>query len=93
VRVALADAVALFRAGLTSLLTESGITVTAAVGSSEQLLAAVDRDSPDAAIIDIRMPPTHTTGQRRVARSRALSECRSGCRGRRSRRLGCRGRR
>jgi len=61
VRVALADDAVLFRAGLASLLTEAGITVTAAAGSSEELLAAVDRDPPDAAIIDIRMPPTHTT--------------------------------
>jgi len=60
-RVAIAEDAVLFRAGLASLLTDAGITVTASVGSAEELLAAIDRDPPDAAIIDIRMPPTHTT--------------------------------
>ena len=60
-RVALADDALLFRAGLSSLLGGAGITVTAAVGSAEELLGAVDRDPPDAVIVDIRMPPSHTT--------------------------------
>jgi DNA-binding NarL/FixJ family response regulator len=60
-RVAIAEDAVLFRAGLASLLTDAGVTVTASVGSAEELLAAIDRDPPDAAIIDIRMPPTHTT--------------------------------
>jgi DNA-binding NarL/FixJ family response regulator len=60
-RVAIADDAVLFRAGLASLLAGAGITVTASVGSAEELLAAVGRDPPDAAILDIRMPPTHTT--------------------------------
>jgi DNA-binding NarL/FixJ family response regulator len=60
-RVALAEDAVLFRAGLSSLLGGAGITVTAAVGSAEELLGAVDRDPPDAVIVDIRMPPSHTT--------------------------------
>jgi DNA-binding NarL/FixJ family response regulator len=60
-RVAIADDAVLFRAGLSSLLRSAGFTVTAALGSAAELLAAVGRDPPDAAIIDIRMPPTHTT--------------------------------
>jgi DNA-binding NarL/FixJ family response regulator len=60
-RVAIADDAVLFRAGLASLLSDAGITVTASVGSAEELLRAVERDPPDAAIVDIRMPPTHTT--------------------------------
>jgi DNA-binding NarL/FixJ family response regulator len=60
-RVAIAEDAVLFRAGLASLLTDAGITVTTSVGSAGELLAAIDRDPPDAAIIDIRMPPTHTT--------------------------------
>ena len=60
-RVAIAEDAVLFRAGLASLLTDAGITITASVGSAGELLAAIDRDAPDAAIIDIRMPPTHTT--------------------------------
>ena len=60
-RVVLAEDAVLFRAGLSSLLGGAGITVTAAVGSAEELLGAVDRDPPDAVIVDIRMPPSHTT--------------------------------
>jgi DNA-binding NarL/FixJ family response regulator len=60
-RVAIADDAVLFRAGVASVLTDAGITVTASVGSAEELLRAVARDPPDAAIVDIRMPPTHTT--------------------------------
>jgi DNA-binding NarL/FixJ family response regulator len=60
-RVAIADDAVLFRAGVASVLTDAGITVTASVGSAEELLRAVERDPPDAAIVDIRMPPTHTT--------------------------------
>jgi DNA-binding NarL/FixJ family response regulator len=60
-RVAIADDALLFRAGVASLLTDAGMTVTASVGSAEELLRAVERDPPDAAIVDIRMPPTHTT--------------------------------
>jgi DNA-binding NarL/FixJ family response regulator len=44
-----------------SLLTNAGMTVTASVGSADELLSAVERDPPDTAIVDIRMPPTHTT--------------------------------
>lgn len=60
-RIAIADDAVLFREGLASLLTGAGMTVTASVGTAEALLAAVDRDPPDAAIVDIRMPPTQTT--------------------------------
>jgi DNA-binding NarL/FixJ family response regulator len=60
-RVAIADDAVLFRAGVASVLTDAGMTVTASVGSADELLRAVERDPPDAAIVDIRMPPTHTT--------------------------------
>jgi DNA-binding NarL/FixJ family response regulator len=60
-RVAIADDAVLFRAGVASVLTDAGMTVTASVGSAEELLRAVEREPPDAAIVDIRMPPTHTT--------------------------------
>ena len=60
-RVAIADDAVLFRAGLASLLTDRGFTVTAAVGTAEELIGAIARDPPDTAIVDIRMPPTHTT--------------------------------
>jgi len=60
-RIAIADDAVLFRAGVASVLSDAGMTVTASVGSAEELLRAVERDPPDAAIVDIRMPPTHTT--------------------------------
>src|ERR671931_227905 len=60
-RVAIADDAVLFRAGVASVLTDAGMTVIASVGSAEELLRAVEREPPDAAIVDIRMPPTHTT--------------------------------
>jgi len=60
-RVAIAEDSLLFRAGLASVLTTAGHTVTASVSSAEELIAAVNGDPPDAAIIDIKMPPTHTT--------------------------------
>jgi hypothetical protein len=55
-RVAIADDAVLFRAGVASRLTNAGITVTASVGSAEELLREVERDPPDAAIVDIRRP-------------------------------------
>ncbi len=60
-RVAIAEDSLLFRAGLASVLTTAGHMVTASVGSADELIAAVIGDPPDAAIIDIKMPPTHTT--------------------------------
>lgn len=60
-RIAVADDAVLFRAGLVSLLTDAGMMVTASVGTAEELLRAVERDPPDAVIVDIRMPPTQTT--------------------------------
>lgn len=66
-RIAIADDVVLFRAGLASLLNEAGMTVTASVGTAEELLAAVDHDPPDGVIVDIRMPPTQTTEGLRAA--------------------------
>lgn len=60
-RVAIAEDSLLFRTGLASVLTTAGHTVIASVGSAEELIAAVNGDPPDAAIIDIKMPPTHTT--------------------------------
>jgi DNA-binding NarL/FixJ family response regulator len=56
-----ADDTALFRAGLCRLLTDAGIEVAAECGDAGSLLAAVDRDPPDAVVLDIRMPPTRTT--------------------------------
>jgi DNA-binding NarL/FixJ family response regulator len=59
-RVVIADDEALFREGLASLLNEAGVDVVAKVGTAAELLRRVDLARPDAAIVDIRMPPTHT---------------------------------
>jgi DNA-binding NarL/FixJ family response regulator len=57
----------LLREGLTRLLAEAGFDVVAAVEDAPTLMAAVDEHRPDAAIVDIRMPPTHTDEGLRAA--------------------------
>lgn len=61
VRVVLADDAALLRAGLASLLERSGCRVVGEAGDPTTLLQIVDEHRPDVAVIDVRMPPTHTT--------------------------------
>ena len=68
-RVAVADDAVLFREGLARLLGDAGFEVTTTVGSAEALLAQVDADPPDVAVVDIRMPPTHTTEGLEAART------------------------
>ncbi len=58
IRVVLADDSVLFREGLARLLAEQGFVVTGQAGDAAELLAAVERDAPDVAVTDIRMPPT-----------------------------------
>ena len=59
-RVVLADDSVLLREGIARLLAEAGIEVVAQAGDAETLLAAVREHKPNVALIDIRMPPTHT---------------------------------
>ena len=59
-RVAIADDSALLRQGLARLLADDGCEVVASVGDSAALLRAIEPVPPDAVIVDIRMPPTHT---------------------------------
>lgn len=59
-RVVVAEDVMLTREGITRLLTDSGIDVVGEVGDAAALLHAVRTTQPDAVIVDIRMPPTHT---------------------------------
>ena len=59
-RVVIADDNLLMREGIASVLTRAGIDVVAQAGSADELLREVEAHGPDAAIIDIRMPPTHT---------------------------------
>jgi DNA-binding NarL/FixJ family response regulator len=60
-RVALADDEVLLREGLGSLLERSGFEVVGQCGDGEELIALVREERPQLALIDIRMPPTHTT--------------------------------
>jgi DNA-binding NarL/FixJ family response regulator len=60
VRVIVADDVMLVRSGLARLLRDAGVEVTGEAADAAALMTLVDRDRPDAAIVDIRMPPTHT---------------------------------
>ncbi len=59
-RIVIAEDSVLLRAGLTRLLTDGGFEVVAAVPDAGQLLRAVGEYQPDLAVIDVRMPPTHT---------------------------------
>ena len=59
-RVMIADDAVLFREGLGRVLEAGGIQVAGQVGDAERLLALVRADPPDAVVVDIRMPPTHT---------------------------------
>jgi DNA-binding NarL/FixJ family response regulator len=61
VRVLIADDAAIVRDGLRHLLLARGFEIAGAVGDLPALLAAVERTRPDLALVDIRMPPTHTT--------------------------------
>ena len=56
-RVVIADDSVLVRAGIVSILRGAGIDVVAEAENAEDLLREVDRHRPDAAIVDIRMPP------------------------------------
>jgi DNA-binding NarL/FixJ family response regulator len=59
-RIVIADDEVLLREGLERLLSEAGHNVVAKVGNGDELLRKVRLTSPDVAIVDIRMPPTHT---------------------------------
>lgn len=60
VRTVIADDSVLLRDGLVRLLEDAGFEVVAAVGDGDALLAAVVTHGPALAIVDVRMPPTHT---------------------------------
>jgi DNA-binding NarL/FixJ family response regulator len=66
-RLVLADDSILLREGIARLLIEAGFEITGQVGTPEALLAAVRASRPDVAIVDIRMPPTHTDEGLRAA--------------------------
>jgi DNA-binding NarL/FixJ family response regulator len=60
-RAVVAEDEVLLREGLASLLDRSGFEVVGQAGDATELLALVRDRSPDVVVVDIRMPPTHTT--------------------------------
>jgi DNA-binding NarL/FixJ family response regulator len=66
-RVVIAEDAAMMREGLSRLLTDRGHDVCAAVADGDALRAAVAQHRPDVAVVDIRMPPTHTDEGLRAA--------------------------
>ncbi|MGY1729048.1 response regulator [Geodermatophilus sp. SYSU D01062] len=66
-RVVLGEDSVLLREGLVRLLEEAGTTVAAAVGDGPSLVRAVVSERPDVAVVDVRMPPTHTDEGLRAA--------------------------
>jgi serine/threonine-protein kinase PknK len=60
-RVVLADDDVLLREGLASLLERSGLDVIGQAGDAPGLIELVREQRPDLAVVDIRMPPKHTT--------------------------------
>ena len=72
VRVVIAEDSVLLREGIARLLEESGFDVAGQAGDAEDLLRKVGAHKPDVAVIDVRMPPTHTDeGLRAAHRIRA----------------------
>jgi DNA-binding NarL/FixJ family response regulator len=80
VRVVIADDSVLLREGVARILSHAGLTVVASVGDPEALLACVDREQPDVAVVDIRMPPDfRDEGLRAVATIRERHGSAIGC--------------
>jgi DNA-binding NarL/FixJ family response regulator len=67
VRVVIADDSVLLREGIARLLEDAGFEVVGQAENADQLLLKVRSYSPDVAIVDIRMPPTHTDEGLRAA--------------------------
>ncbi|MGN6168143.1 MAG: response regulator transcription factor [Solirubrobacteraceae bacterium] len=67
-RVAIAEDSVLLREGIVRILAEAGCDVVAQAGDGEDLVRKVRAHKPDVAVIDIRMPPTHSDEGLRAAR-------------------------
>ena len=66
-RIVLAEDSVLLREGIARLLGDAGFEVVAQAGDAEDLMRKVRAHKPDVAIVDIRMPPTHTDDGLRAA--------------------------
>jgi DNA-binding NarL/FixJ family response regulator len=68
VRVVVADDSVILREGLARLLDEAGFDVAGQAANASELIDLVEAEHPDVAIVDIRMPPTHTDEGLQAAR-------------------------
>ena len=68
IRVALADDAVLLREALAESLRAAGFEVVGGAGDVPELIALVQRTDPDVVVLDVRMPPTHTTEGLQAAR-------------------------
>src|SRR5256885_9044933 len=68
-RVVIADDSVLLREGVVRLLGDAGFEVVGQAGDSEDLLRKVRAHKPDVAVVDVRMPPTHTDEGLQAAKS------------------------
>jgi DNA-binding NarL/FixJ family response regulator len=68
IRIVLADDAVLLREALAAALAASGFEVVGQADDVPGLLALVEREQPDLAVVDVRMPPTHTTEGLEAAR-------------------------
>jgi DNA-binding NarL/FixJ family response regulator len=66
-RVVLADDSVLLREGVARLLEDAGLEVVGQAGDAADLLRKVNAHKPDVAVVDVRMPPTHTDEGLRAA--------------------------
>jgi DNA-binding NarL/FixJ family response regulator len=69
VRIVIGEDAALFREGLARLLEDAGHDVVAKAADATSLIAAVDTELPDLAVVDIRMPPDNADDGARAART------------------------
>jgi len=69
IRVVLAEDSVLLREGVASLLANTGFEIVGQAGTAEELLLKVRSYTPDVAIVDIRMPPTHSDEGLRAAQA------------------------
>jgi DNA-binding NarL/FixJ family response regulator len=67
-RVIVADDSVLLREGIVRLLEDAGFEVVGQAGDAEELVRKVRAHKPEAAVVDIRMPPTNTDDGLRAAR-------------------------
>jgi DNA-binding NarL/FixJ family response regulator len=74
VRVVVAEDSTLFREGLVRLLADSDIEVVGEARNAHELRTIVERERPDVAIVDVRMPPTQTDEGTRTAKELKASQ-------------------